>query len=108
MKKIEVKIGDKFIYVSKYGGVTLGTIADVFYIVNIDFLTAVKAREWKIKSTNGIVYGLGEIMIVDSFLTESELETLQKKADKIKNIIIHKEENRTKMMYLLRERRMNK
>ena len=66
MQKIEIKIGDKFIYVSKYGGIIKDIIVDMSVVTEINFGAYI--LKYKIKSSNGIWYEFDEINICSKFI----------------------------------------
>lgn len=62
-------VGKEFVYQSKYGGYTVGTIEDVWNITqSYNPIGEYFSFKWElnIKSTNGIVYKLSEISIINT------------------------------------------
>jgi hypothetical protein len=89
-----IQVGDKFIYRSKYGGITEGVIGNIFTSRGINSETGYIHKTFSIQSTNNIAYSLNEIEIVERKATDEELERFKKVIEAIQKLKNKKENHK--------------
>ena len=95
--KIEIIIGDLFVYKSKYGGVIKDTITDIFprYTVNLE--DGYICKNYDIKSSKGVWYKLDEVVIVSEFLSKEKHEKMLILYEKIKEDVLKRKTTSKKL-----------